>query len=83
VRLARDCFVNAKRHFDGATPTQFTTSQDRLFVMKSKKFQEMLNLEDFWRFYIARIKTGQEDLAETVAVYERDYLKTGVQFNTQ
>jgi AbiV family abortive infection protein len=83
VRLSRDCFANAQLHFNVATPTQFTASQDRLFVMKSKKFQEMLNLEDFWRFYIARIKTGQDDLAETVAVYERDYLKTGVQFNTQ
>jgi AbiV family abortive infection protein len=83
VRLARACFANAQRHLNEETPAQVTTSQDRLFVMKSKKLQEMLNIDDFWRFYIAQMKAGHEDLAEIVAVYERDYLKAGVQFHAE
>lgn len=80
VRLAGDCLTYAHRHMIEKTPASFTTAQDRLFTMKSTKFQALLNTEDFWLFYISRLEAGQQDLAEAVLEYERDHIKTGTPF---
>jgi hypothetical protein len=50
--------------------------------MKSAKFQNMLNQEDFWWFFIWRMETGQQDLAEAVIAYERDHIATGKPFGS-
>jgi AbiV family abortive infection protein len=80
VRLAEDCLAYAHRHVIEKTPVTFTTAQDRLYTMKSAKFQEMLKTEDFWWYYISRMEAGQHDIAEAVLGYERDHIKTGTPF---
>lgn len=80
VRLAENCLAHAHRHVSEKTPATFTSAQDRLFTMKSAKFQEMLNTEDFWWYYISRMEAGQLDIAEAVLVYERDHIKAGIPF---
>jgi hypothetical protein len=55
-------------------------AQDRLFAMKSAKFQEMLSTEDFWWYYISRLEAGHQDIAEAAIGYERDHLGTGKPF---
>lgn len=80
VRLAEDCLAYAHRHVIEKTPAKFTNAQDRLFTMKSAKFQELLNTENFWWYYISRMEAGQQDLAEVVLGYERDHIKTGMPF---
>jgi AbiV family abortive infection protein len=80
VRLATNCLAFAKRHLLEKLPAKFTPEQDRMFTMKSGKFQEMLKREDFWWFYIARMENGQNDLAEAVLTYERNHLATSKAF---
>jgi AbiV family abortive infection protein len=80
VRLAENCLAHSQRHVSEKTPAKFTTAQDRLFTMKPAKFQEMLNAEDFWWYYISRMQAGQQDIAEVVLGYERDHIKTGTPF---
>lgn len=80
VRLAKNCLAYAHRHLVEKTPATFTTAQDRLFTMKSAKFQELLKIEDFWWYYISRMEAGQQDIAEAVLGYERDHIKTGMPF---
>ncbi|HBO3293635.1 TPA: AbiV family abortive infection protein [Pseudomonas aeruginosa] len=80
VRLAENCLAHAHRHVSEKTPFKFTSAQDRLFTMKSAKFREMLNTEDFWWYYISRMEAGQQDIAEAVLGYERDHIKTGTPF---
>jgi AbiV family abortive infection protein len=80
VRLAENCLAYARRHVIEKTPTKTTTAQDRLFTMKSAKFQKMLSEEDFWWYYISRMEAGQQDVAEAVLGYERDHLSTGIPF---
>lgn len=80
VRLAKNCLAHAHRHVSEKEPAKFTSAQDKLFTMKSAKFREMLNTEDFWWYYIARMEAGQLDTAEAVLGYERDHIKTGTQF---
>lgn len=82
VRLAEDCLAYAHRHVIAKTPAEFTTAQDRLFTMKTAAFQEMLNREDFWWYYISRMEAGQQDIAEAVLRYEREHIKTGTPFCT-
>jgi len=80
VTLAEVCLANARQHVSTKTPFQFTSAHDRLFTMKATRFQEMLNMEDFWWYYISRMEAGQQDLAEAVLGYARDHIKTGVNF---
>lgn len=82
VGLAESCLVYAHRHVNEKIPTTFTTAQDRLFTMKSSKFRELLNTEDFWWYYISRLEGGQNDLSEAVLRYEQDHIKTGRQFSS-
>jgi AbiV family abortive infection protein len=80
VGLAMNCLTYAHRHVAEKTPATFTNAQDRLFTMKSVKFQELLKIEDFWWYYIAQMEVGQQDIAEAVLGYERDHIKTGKLF---
>lgn len=80
VRLAENCLAHAHRHVSEEIPAKITTAHDRLFTMKSAKFQEMLSAEDFWWYYISRMEAGQQDIAEAVLGYERDHIMTGTPF---
>jgi AbiV family abortive infection protein len=80
VRLAKDCLAHARRHVNEKLPPNVTRAQDKLFTMKSTKFQQMLNTEDFWWYYVSRMEKGDKDLAEAVLSYERDHINTGVTF---
>lgn len=80
IRLAEGCLAHAHRHVRGKIPLRFTSTQNRLFTMKSAKFQEILNAEDFWRYNISRMEAGQQDIAKVVLGYERDHIKTGTLF---
>ena len=80
VTLAANCLAYAHRHVIEKTPARFTIAQDRLFTMKSVKFQKLLNTEDFWWYYISQMEAGQQDIAETVLGYERDHIKTDTPF---
>lgn len=82
VKLAAECLDYARRHLSEKTPAKSTRVQDRLFTMKSAKFQKMLMQEDFWWFFISRLENGQQDLAEAVSAYERDYIATGEVFGS-
>ena len=80
IRLAENSLDYAHRHVREKAPFKFTTAQDRLFTMKSSKFQETLSTEDFWWYYISRMEAAQHDLAEAVLGYERDHIKTGTPY---
>ena len=80
VRLATDCLAYARYHLAEKTPPNVTSAQDKLFTMKSTKFQQMLKTEDFWWYFISRMEAGDKDLAEAVLGYERDYIKRDLTF---
>ncbi len=80
IRLAENCLLHAHSHVGEKMPAKFTTAQDRLFTMKHAKVKEMLNMEDFWWYYISCMEAGQHDIAEAVLGYERDHITTGTQF---
>jgi AbiV family abortive infection protein len=80
IRLAENSLDYAHRHVREKTPVKFTAAHDRLFTMKSGKFKEMVNTEDFWWYYISRVEAGQRDIAEAVLGYERDHIKTSTPF---
>ncbi len=82
VRLAEMCLANARRHVREEEATKFTAAHDRLFTMKSRKFREMLNMEDFWWYYLSRIENDQQDIAEAVLGYERDFVAADKKFKT-
>lgn len=80
IRLAKNSLSYAHHHVNTKVPFEFSTAQDRMLTMKSGKFQELLNTEDFWLYYVARMEAGHIDMAEAVLGYERDHIKTGTLF---
>lgn len=80
VRIAGNALVYANRHVDEKTPIVVTEAQDRLFAMKSSKFQRLISNIDFWWYYISRFEAGYQDIAEAVIGYERDHIKAGTLF---
>lgn len=84
IRLAENCLAHAHRHLNEMTPAKFTAAQDRLYVMKSAKVNEILGQEDFWWFYISRLESHDRpvDIAEAVLRYEQDHTKTGILFRS-
>ena len=80
VRLAENCLAYAHSHILEKKLANFTSFQDRIFTMKSEKFRNILNNEDFWWYYISRMEAGEKDMAKAVFGYERDYIKTGTRF---
>ncbi|MBN8533919.1 MAG: AbiV family abortive infection protein [Rhizobiales bacterium] len=83
VRLAENCLAYARHHVIEKKPAKFTVAQERVFTMKPAKFKEILNTEDFWEYYISRMKAGQQDMAEAVLGYEQDHIKTGMRFGVK
>jgi AbiV family abortive infection protein len=75
VRLAENCVAHARRHLAEKAPPEFTPAQDRLFTMKSAKFQEMLNQQDFWEHYLSRLDEGNHDIADAVKEYQHQVAK--------
>jgi len=82
IRLASHCLAYAHKHVLEASPLKFSAAHDKLFTMKSAKFQQILSVEDFWWYYISRLKAGQADIAEACLGYEQQHLNTGVRFHT-
>jgi AbiV family abortive infection protein len=80
ARLAGHCLAHAQQHVREKAPAKFTSAHDRLFTMKPSKYRKVLNTEDFWWFYIARMERGETDMADAVLQYEQDYIKTATQF---
>jgi AbiV family abortive infection protein len=80
VKLAANCLAYAHRHVVEKAPSIFTAGQHRVYTMKFAKFQEFLNTEDFWWYYISRIDAGQHDIAEAVLGYEREHINSGTAF---
>lgn len=81
VRLAEHTLAYAQRHVREKVPAMFSSTHDRLLTMKSKKLHEMLNLPDFWWFYVSRMEAGQVDIATAVLDYERNYQSSGARFS--
>ncbi len=83
VRLAQNCLVYAQSHVREKIPPKYTTAHDWLFTLKPAKLKELLNVEDFWWYYISRIEAGQQDIAEAVRGYAQDHRKTGKPFRAE
>jgi AbiV family abortive infection protein len=80
IRLADRCLRSIENHIQ-SVPTRTTTNvEDRLFSLRSGEMSKIMNRSDFWWYYIARMETGQKDLASAVISYRHDYLLAGREF---
>lgn len=82
VRLAGDCIANAEKNLTEKEPPEVSAAHDKFFVMKSKKFQDMLNSKDFWWFALSKMEKGITEIAEIVIEYDKIFLQNGVLFKS-
>ncbi len=80
IRLAKSCLAHTEKHIAEKTPEPRTRAQDQLFAMKSGQFQKIANIEDFWWYYIAQLESGNQDLAQAVIQYQKQYVMKGQRF---
>ena len=82
---ARNCVVLAKNRLADAlsriaVPEFVARFHDRLFAMDARQFQRILATDDFWWYYIARLRPGKQDWAEAVLDYDLHYWAGGTLF---
>jgi AbiV family abortive infection protein len=80
IRLACDCFADARKHITEKKPKARSRTEDQLFSMKSEKLQKMGNTEGFWWYYLSQLEAGNGDFAAAVVGYDRNYFSKGKMF---
>ena len=80
VRLAKECLSSATRHVAGSSPTKRSKADDQFFALKSSVAGAIMNTEDFWWYHIARMESGNLDLAESVLTYRNEFLLKNTSF---
>jgi hypothetical protein len=73
VRLAQGCLTNAKAHLTQKEAPERASSQDQLLTIKDKVFDEIFNLEDFWKFFISCLEKGQQDFGKNLLQYKHQF----------
>ncbi len=74
VKIAGNCLAHTETQLSVQNPAKMTAAQDKMFAMKSGKVNELLNAEDFWRYFISRLENNDEDLAAAVIDYQTHYV---------
>ena len=82
IRLANNCLAHARKYMAEKTPESRTRAQDQLFAMKSGHFRKIINTEDFLWYFIEQLESGNQDLAEAVIQYEKEYVVKGQRFKS-
>jgi AbiV family abortive infection protein len=82
IRLAGNCLAYTRKHVSETKPSLKASADDALFAMKATEFQKILNTEDFWRYYIAQLESGQKDFSVATVQYRNEFFVLGKQFWT-
>lgn len=82
VRLAGTVLAHAGPYAKQAHPKAMTPVQDAFFALRPTVFQRMANTEDFWRYYISRVESGDMALETAVTEYNKLYFSQGQLFKS-
>jgi len=74
IKIATNCLAHTEAKLSEQTPTEMTAAQDKMYAMKSGKVNELLNTEDFWWYFIARLENDKKDLAAALIDYQKHYI---------
>jgi AbiV family abortive infection protein len=80
IRLARHCYAKTAEHLRKNEPTKRSANEDRFYGMKDRKVNDLFNTEDFWWYHISRMEQGENDLADSITLYQREYQNKGRTF---
>ncbi len=83
VRMAQAIFNNTVVHILDAPPKIRTTAEDEFFAMKPTVLQAMTETEDFWRYYVSCLKTGDAAFEAAVVEYSRLYFAKSIKFKDE
>lgn len=76
VRLAENCHYYMKLCFQKDDPIKKTSYQDKMFCIKSETLKKILNQEDFWEFYIDKLKNKPKlSWDEATTIYHDNFYK--------
>ncbi len=80
IRLARHCYTKTEEHQNKNEPTKRSANEDRFYGMKDRKVNDLFNTEDFWWYHMSRMELGENDIADSIASYQREYQNKGRTF---
>jgi AbiV family abortive infection protein len=81
LRLANLCYEKTKEYQLHNKASIRSPNEDAFYGMKDRKLNELLETEDFWLYHIARLESGQNDIADSVIQYQRDYHSKNKKFD--
>jgi AbiV family abortive infection protein len=73
VRLANDVIARVEEHVRTKAPIRTTKAQDEFFTLKQTDFQAITTSEDFIRYYIELLESGEKAFDVAVLNYYRQY----------
>jgi AbiV family abortive infection protein len=83
VHMAQSIFANTVEHVMDAPPKIRTKAEDEFFAMKPTVLQAMTETEDFWRYYVSCLKTGDAAFEAAVVEYSRLYFAKSIKFKEE
>lgn len=82
IRLAQHCYAKTKEYLGNNQPAKRSANEDAFYGMKDRKVNELFNTEDFWWYHISIMEQGENDIANSITSYQREYLNKGRKFQS-
>ncbi len=73
IRLARHCYAKTAENKYKNEHTKRSANEDKFYGMKDQKVNDLFNTEDFWWYHISRMEQGENELADSIILYQREY----------
>jgi AbiV family abortive infection protein len=83
IRLARHCYAKTEEHQRNKAPAKRSANEDAFYSMKDRRVNDLFNTEDFWWYHISRMELGENDIADSIALYQREYQSKGRIFQSE
>jgi AbiV family abortive infection protein len=82
VKLAENCIHYTDLYVKNNLPAKSSTAKDKLLCIRPKTFTEMLNIPDFWEFYLSYLKQDNRSFEDAATTYHDCYYKKHRLFKT-
>jgi len=85
VKVAENCLHHTKTHISENHPPLFSSFDDKLFCLRSKKIHEIFNNDDFGEYLLSELKkTGRNfNFSKAIVTYHDKYFSRRKRFATK
>jgi len=83
VHLAVNCLHHTEQHIKINEPRKTSKSENKFYCLNTDKINKMMNTEDYWEYYVAQLKQGNDDNSMISVKYYDEYFSKNKIFKVQ